>query len=204
MFKLVEFSREWGLDFKYSIYENATLIITFIWGTFYVRVPMLMSDAMADEMCDPCYGISYHNKGLWWNWGNKVWCFRMPWYWEHVRHTILYSNGEVCCDANSCKHPWDSPEEVKETYDYTYTLKSGEVQKRKATIYGEEREWRWRWFKFLPYPRIIRRSISIDFDGEVGEGTGSWKGGTLGCGYDWKEGESQYECLKRMELERKF
>lgn len=32
----------------------------------------------------------------------------------------------------------------------------------------------------------------------------SWKGGTIGCGYALRPNESPYECLKRMEQERKF
>src|SRR6185295_15207727 len=79
---------------------------------------------------------------------------------------------------------------------YTYVRKSGEAQKRTATFYVEEREWRWKMFHRLPFsfgPKQVRRFINIQFDDEVGEGTGSWKGGTTGCSYDLKPGETPME-----------
>lgn len=87
---------------------------------------------------------------------------------------------------------------------YKYILKSGTIQERIATCRVEEMEWRWRKLMFLPFPRIIRRSIEVEFDNEVGERSGSWKGGTLGCGYTMLKGESIEDCLRRMEKERKF
>lgn len=50
----------------------------------------------------------------------------------------------------------------------------------------------------------IRTDIDVEFDKEVGERTGSWKGGVLGCGWGLLPGETPYECLKRMERERLF
>ena len=49
-----------------------------------------------------------------------------------------------------------------------------------------------------------RRSIDIDFNDEVGEETGSWKGGCTGCGYTMLDGELPEQTLRRMEKERKF
>lgn len=91
-----------------------------------------------------------------------------------------------------------------ENHPYKYKLKNGLVQTRNAEIYIAEREWRWRWFKWLKYPRKIWRAIEINFDGEVGERTGSWKGGTIGCSYEMKPGEEIIDTLKRMEKERIF
>ena len=100
----------------------------------------------------------------------------------------------------------------KETYSYSYHLKSGEVQQRLATISVSEMEWRWRWFgrkgwcKLLnfPWPRLVRRYLDVEFEKEIGERTGSWKGGTVGCSYSLRKWETPFECLKRMERERKF
>jgi len=90
---------------------------------------------------------------------------------------------------------------------YTYTLKSGEVQNRIATFHVQEMEWRWNLFSKLPFrfgPKKVCRSISVEFDTGLGEGCGSWKGGTYGCGYDLLPGEDPVACLRRMERERKF
>lgn len=86
---------------------------------------------------------------------------------------------------------------------YTYTLKNGTVQNRKASVHIERRTYRRKWH-WLLRKRMVNTSISVDFDDEVGEETGSWKGGTVGCGYNLLPGETALECLRRMEKERIF
>jgi len=44
----------------------------------------------------------------------------------------------------------------------------------------------------------IKRFDAVEFK------NGSWKGGTLGCGYTLRKNETPLECLKRMEVERNF
>lgn len=92
---------------------------------------------------------------------------------------------------------------VSETYDYTYTRKNGEVQNRKATVHVNRMTWRMKWWPLLPFKKVST-SIDVKFDDEVGEGTGTWKGGCLGCGYELRHAETPLECLRRMESERKF
>lgn len=75
---------------------------------------------------------------------------------------------------------------------------------RLATVKVKEMEWRPRWFMWTTLFAQKRTSIDIEFDKEVGERTGSWKGGTLGCGYNLLPNETPLECLRRMEKERKF
>lgn len=103
----------------------------------------------------------------------------MPWKWTHREHLVL---------SNPEQHP------------YRYTLRSGEVQLRTATITSEQRTWT-RWW--LPW-RKVSRYINVEFDGEVGERSGSWKGGCTGCSYEMLPNESQDQTLRRMERERKF
>ena len=93
---------------------------------------------------------------------------------------------------------------TKWTAPYRYVRRSGEVQERTATYYAERWEHRYNWLRWFPFPRRIRTSISGEFSDEVGEGTGSWKGGTTGCGYDIRGGETPFDCLQRMERERVF
>lgn len=73
-----------------------------------------------------------------------------------------------------------------------------------TTIYVEEREWRPKWLKFTKLFSLVRRTIDVHFSREVGARKGSWKGGTIGCGYDMKPDETPLDCLKRMEVERNF
>lgn len=92
----------------------------------------------------------------------------------------------------------------EKTYPYTYILNSGEVQERQATIKVEEREWRRRWLMWTPLFNKVQRCIDVKFNDEVGERTGSWKGGTVGCGYEMLPNETPLQTLRRMEQERKF
>jgi hypothetical protein len=103
----------------------------------------------------------------------------MPWHWKHREHRFLSE---------------------PETHPYTYQLRSGVVQDRKATINVETRRWTRFWF---PAVRTSK-TINVKFNDEVGERSGSWKGGTIGCGYEMLPSESALETLRRMERERKF
>ena len=90
------------------------------------------------------------------------------------------------------------------TFPYTYVLKNGTVQKRTATVSVERRAWRPRAFQWTPLFEKSRTSIDVTFDDEVGEKSGSWKGGCIGCGYEMEARETAEQCLRRMERERKF
>jgi hypothetical protein len=126
----------------------------------------------------------------------------MPWAWTHVRHSYLNDDGTL--HHNAEKHEYEPPRDTEVKYGYTYARRNGEIQQRIATVNGEEREWRLHYLPWLPWPRKIQRSINISFSDEVGERTGSWKGGCTGCGWDWRRGETLGQALRRMEQERKF
>lgn len=159
----------------------------------------------------PSYGFYFLDSDLVLLWGQdtgrsrdpkRSWYIPLPWAWTHVRHSYYWPDGRLHHDAT--KGEWERPAETCMSFPYTYVRESGEVQHRTATVNGEEREWRLRWFPWLPWPRKVRRSINVNFNDEVGEGTGSWKGGVMGCGCDWHPGESLESALRRMERERRF
>ena len=134
----------------------------------------------------PQYGFTFFGDSLHLHWGkcngvqdDPAKLIQMPWGWRFKEHKILSD---------------------KETHDYIYRLKSGKVQHRKATINKESREWYRPWIPWSLY----RETIDIEFSGEVGERTGNWKGGTIGCDYGLLPKESPLQCLRRMESERKF
>mgnify|MGYP000896903959 FL=1 len=153
-----------------------------------VSIPWFRAYADHGQCSGPLYGFAFHEEYLWLYHGNDTGrprdgsrtTFLMPWGWRHddAAHRSLPA-GE---------------------HDYTYVLRSGEVQKRKARITVEHREWTRPW---LPWRRVSD-AIWVDFDGEVGERAGSWKGGTTGCGYEMAPGETPLETLRRMEGERKL
>jgi hypothetical protein len=134
----------------------------------------------------PTYGFCFFDDGLQLHWGKQkgrrddpFTIIGMPWRWQHREHRILSE---------------------PETHPYRYRLRSGEVQERTAIIQIETRRWTRPW---LPWRRTSRY-IDIAFSDEVGERSGSWKGGVLGCSYDMLPNETALDCLRRMERERQF
>lgn len=111
--------------------------------------------------------------------GDPIKHIDMPWAWRHREHKVL-----------------SGPEQ----HGYAYRRNNGELQIRTATIQVESRLWTRPW---IPWKRLDR-SIDVKFDDEVGERTGSWKGGTIGCGYTMRKGERPVDTLRRMERERRF
>jgi hypothetical protein len=153
------------------------------------------------------------------NWGSKVKIYWLPWHLDHCRHEVMLRDGRFV-DAADMRdieayrvhphrpmNPWSGDvggELWVEAYPYRYTLRSGEAQERTATVTVERRTWWWKSFRWLGWPRKVRTAIDVKFSDEVGERTGSWKGGTIGCGYELQNGETPEQCLRRMEAEREF
>ncbi|WP_322325904.1 hypothetical protein [Cypionkella sp.] len=141
--------------------------------------------------------------GLTFSWGLRRKSFDWPWAWHTVAYEVMMPNGtwepiRYSFDEGGANSPY------KEVHPYTYNLRNGTVQNRMATITKRRRVMTWRAFKALGWPRWIKESIDIQFDGEVGERSGSWKGGCVGCSYDLRADETMGAALRRMEQERKF
>lgn len=174
-------------------------------------------------------GIGIHNGGFWFYpftdqhesrrdhpWWKKSYCWRFPWDFEHHLTEILKPLSGV--DSASWPVVWNdrggqfmdawderkaAEDSVSQVWDYFYTLKRGEVQKCRATIHVRRSTWRARWYPIIPSVKVCT-SLDIQFSAEVGEETGSWKGGCVGCGYDMLPGEMPFDTLRRMEVERRF
>lgn len=157
-------------------------------GLFRLGIAFPWHKSYPDYMqCNgPTFGFVFFGDGLHLSWGqgrgtrdDPFTIVRMPWAWRNCVHKVLTEPVE---------------------YAYTYTLRSGEVQYRRATVRVETRQWTRPW---LPY-KLFKKSIDVTFDKEVGERSGSWKGGCTGCGWDMLPHEDAYSALLRMERERKF
>lgn len=216
--KYLDFWWGWHLELTFAIcgYFDNRPQITIAPGFFHLTLKFPFKNNWTDECDPPRWGIAYHGSTLFihkggkgnMKGGGKWWSFYAPWSWQWVRTSYLRKDGSWENEFKGDKrglyrsefdHLWWS-----EKHPYTYILKNGEIQNRIATVKVEEREWRFHWFKWLSFPRKISRTIAVEFDGEVGEGTGSWKGGTLGCGYLLLTKETPLQSLRRMEGERKF
>lgn len=150
-----------------------------------------------DEPQWSAYGSSEFGLTLHWGKWRKQWDW--PWAW----HTLRYE--QQMPDGSWQKVGWESRDQAHtEQYGYTYVLRSGAAQERIATVSKRRHVICYRAFKALGWPRWIKESIDIEFSDEVGERSGSWKGGCIGCSYDLRPGESMKQALARMEAERKF
>lgn len=193
------------------------IIILFIpWGELYMSLPIITNHSIYDS---PGWGFYFYGEGQTLPdtfvicKGKKTKHIYLPWSLDWVRTSRMLKDGTWLHERKGDRkkgidHDWWSEATQaklwKETHDYTYVLNSGEVQERKATITVEEREWRPLWFRWTKLFAHVRTCIDIEFDNEVGERSGSWKGGTVGCSYNLRPDETPLECLRRMEKERKL
>lgn len=188
--------------------QRCSINVCLVWGEFNIRLPF---KTRIPESCDtPRYGFDIHGNMFWihlggkmndWNQCDSKWItWDLPFFsWVFDWHKVQMPD-KTWTEVE--KFDFDYREKVyKETHPYTYVLSSGEVQQREATCYVEERQWHRKW---LPFVKMNSRQIYVSFNKEVGEGSGSWKGGVVGCGYDLKKGETIKDCLSRMQSERKF
>ena len=167
-----------------------------------------------DECDPPKWGIAIHNNTFWiyrggkgnMNGGNKWWTWNIPFITKDwVRTSVLLKDGTW-----EHSRPYDRRDFYKDEwkekqmswkYDYTDSY-DGEVIP--TIIYKQEMEWRPKWLKWTKLFNIVSSEIDIHFSKECGKEKGSWKGGTIGCGYTLLPNEEPLDCLKRMERERKF
>lgn len=137
--------------------------------------------------------------GLAFRWGLRGKSFDWPWFW----HTLRYE--QQMADGSWREVGWANRDGVfKEHYGYTYVLRSGKVQERIATVSRRRHVLTFAGLKRIGWPRWTKHSIDIEFNGEVGERSGSWKGGCIGCSYDLRPNEGMKQALARMEAERVF
>lgn len=179
-------------------YESQRVTVSFClgWGYLQIKLPFkTRSDGGFDH---PRYGFQMHHDTLWVHKGaSDLFSWYLPFFsWHFDWHRCQLADGSWI------DYHYDKRDQFyTEKHPYTYKLNSGEIQNRIATCTVEERQWHRKW---LPFVKMRNRIINVKFDGEVGEKSGSWKGGVCGCGYDLLPNESIESCLRRMEREEKF
>lgn len=213
-FKWGYFAPRAGLEFiiNRGTYFDQRYAISFAfgWGRFMIYTPL---KTRLKEGCDmPRYGFAIHNDTFWiyvggkyedgqcndqWiTWDLPFFSYVFDGHWIRDKSFNWVKMGEY---MSAWEYRKDNA--YTEVHRYTYRLNSGMVQETTATCTLEKRLWHRKWFPFLK-----RRShvIDIEFSDEVGERTGTWKGGTLGCTYQIQRNETIADCLQRMQRERKF
>lgn len=198
-----------------------TPFIFFGWGRIYLHLPIRTG---IQDCESAAWGFNYHDNTIWiyvggggnFQGGRKFKTITMPWKLTWVRTSTLMNGGiDWFHETQKNRLNWgkDSSGEKIGSYDWLNKNKWQEthpfVDKYdntlvNATIGVSEREWRPIWFEWTSLFAKTRKTIEVNFDKEVGKEKGSWKGGTIGCGYEMLPNESPLECLKRMESERNF
>lgn len=173
----------------------------------YVNLPMLQRWHRAPHEIMESWGFGTFDGAMHLHWGRHTKIVTFPWAdWKHLTHDVRRADGSWVPFVGS----WEERQEGRDgkdpdgrqtqTFPYRYVTKRGQIQDVDATIFMERRRWK---LRGLPIYRV-RHSIDVAFSDEVGDERGSWKGGTVGCGYDLRPDETPRECLKRMERERRF
>lgn len=190
--------------------EDKYVKITLGFWKFFASIGLWPTKGVGDfsSIMGPKYGFSYGDgvffiyKGL-----DKYTAIDMPWKWQIVRHDLLLPDGSVY-ESNRWdyygkqigKHyqwyeileGWHDPnirksllDRCTQTVELDHYTKDGRNQKATIRLTGEEREWRWLWFTWLPFITKVERVVSCDSDIELGKKAGSWKGGMMGWSCEW-------------------
>lgn len=182
-----------------------------LWPNLFITLPTMPWREIPTGEAGLYWGFSLFQDNGHFNWGDKCKIIHWPWSWQRYSWQLLMKDGSwrERKDLETKRGaPWRRaeahPDVWRETYSYHYRLGSSVLQVRKATISCQRTELRWRWLMWLPFPRRRNKSIDVEFSDEVGERSGSWKGGCTGCGYTMLPHETPREALRRMEQNRKF
>lgn len=210
-FEIIEFDKEYQDDDSDHCWF---LAFNFIYGSFWIKLPLWLPKHKFSELGQSSirkwgfYGSLEGNSTFCVSFGKDNKYFDLPWTLDHIRTHVLMKDGSWQSEPD-----WDSTNPTREefeesiateTHSFKYQLKNGTIQYRLARIHVREWEWRYKLIKSFPIFKKIRRAIDVRFSDEVGERSGSWKGGTIGCTYDMKLNEYPIDTLRRMERDRNF
>lgn len=198
---------------KFSDPARWVLGLSLGWISLYLTLPFPAKSEPVDDILDK-WGVRLDAEVAAFEWGPKrkfFWWY--PWRHERRRSWMLGAHGlwiQQSGPGSAQWVPWyDDPILWNSSHPYIYKLESGSYQQRIAKIglLRDERTCRFLNKTTFPWPwplRTVTDYIEVQFSDEVGERSGSWKGGCIGCSYRILPSESPYETLKRMERERKF
>lgn len=211
--------RHWGLALKLGCYETAHLNIALIRGQAFIKLPLL-TKALSTGSCsidNPAYGFSWQwgqGSAIHASWGRRSKIVDMPWGLQHIQTEHLNDVGEwqVAPTYRLGEQIGADPVKWTAEHPYHYMLDDGEVQHTIATISRRRAAYGARWFGCGAVsgwlrsimPKKVFESIDVTFADEMGSRRGSWKGGTIGCSYNMKPGETPKHTLMRMQRERTF
>lgn len=201
-------------------HERLLLHVHLVWPGVWINI----GRAKEDDEPFKKWGVSIGGgPSLYFGWGRKSKFVYGPWRLEFVRGEWMHADGTWRVEPRTRYRRNMSPEardaawkqdtdarDTKEAEcwqvveDWRYRSRACDLQEGTALISVERRTWRQWWLRWTPLFQKQATTIDVKFSREVGNRAGSWKGGTIGCGYDMKPGESPTECFHRMMQKRDF
>lgn len=131
----------------------------------------------------------------------------IPWRnWRHVRFSLYGLAGEHVWTQLDRKDirggdAFEAQRQAEAACQKARFLIEDDGRRITATTHIQEREWRlgqglWRWLSLFRKP-MVKRSLSIEFEKEVGPDRGSWKGGLIGTSIEMLPGELHEAAFRR-------
>lgn len=133
----------------------------------------------------------------------RSWCCHLPWtQWRHIRTSVYDAAQNLFYDEGGSERDFNKFFDAKEKVSKVkFEFDDFDGERIIAETHIEEREWLFgvgyfKWLSFFRKP-LVRRSLQMNFDKEVGTEKGSWKGGIVGTGIEMNAGESHIDAFKR-------
>lgn len=220
-FKWGELNNGFGLGLQVVQHDERWLLnVCLVWPGIWIN----LGDAKHRDYDERCgYGFKLFGASIHARWGKRTKIINGPWKPVHVRREYWHADGEWRAEprlrfwkgmpeakrnenweAQSKAREYEKAERWQIVEPWTYQSRTCDGQEGTALIHVERRTWRQWWLQWTPLFQKQRTSIDVTFSREVGNRAGSWKGGTIGCGYTMRPGESPQECFRRMMHERSF
>lgn len=206
--------KDLGVEYTEGYYSHSSFIVRlpFLFKA-YIKIGKEREHKWDDKEWSYGFYVYTWSEDVVFSWGTRRFRLEFPWMlkWQSteildfdrkVLHTTTTKDKQIYFNGGKFDQGEAIKQSIAKSYDYVYKLNDGTIQNRIATIKCIERmTWGWKWF---PWKKHIRIDIDVRFNEEVGEKSGSWKGGCIGCSYDILPNETPEQCLRRMEQERKF
>lgn len=133
-------------------------------------------------------------------------CYFIPWNeTRRVRYDFFTPNHVYVTSANDNQNGslnFDAIRKAREIVPKVkFKFNDYDGEEIIVTCYIEEMEWRYgtglfKWVGWIRKP-IIRRTLDLSFNKEIGYRKGSWKGGTLEHSVEISKGETPFSALQR-------
>lgn len=188
-----------------NYHEHESLCVGLARLGLYFKLPKFLRGETMEEQ----YGFYFSEDALVLCWNRRNKFLHYPWSLKFVRREEWVERdfyGQTLAGWSSVpKSFMHGAVATPETWEWSYTLRSGKVQTCAVTAYRDRSIYRRRCLPaWLPLFQRVHHGGSFEFSREMGEGEGSWKGGTLGLSAPMLPGETLRQMLDRLAAGNSF